>query len=67
VPDALVAAIGAVLSSEELDGAFAAAAISLPAASELIGTISNVNPVRLHDVRWRPLYIPSALVPCHHP
>ncbi|BDA49167.1 Aminopeptidase N [Coccomyxa sp. Obi] len=51
VPDKVVAAIGAVLSDKDLDGAFAAAAISLPAAAELIGTIPNIDPVLLHSVR----------------
>ena len=54
VPDALVSAIGAVLSNKDLDGAFAAAAISLPAAAELIGTIPNIDPVLLHDIRSFP-------------
>jgi hypothetical protein len=51
VPDKIVAAIGAVLSDKELDGAFVAAAISLPAAAELIGSIPNIDPVLLHNVR----------------
>lgn len=51
VPDKVVGAIGAVLSDKDLDGAFAAAAISLPAAAELIGTIPNIDPVLLHNVR----------------
>ncbi|EIE24754.1 aminopeptidase N, partial [Coccomyxa subellipsoidea C-169] len=51
VPEKVVAAIGAVLSDAGLDGAFVAAAISLPAAAELIGTIPNIDPVLLHNVR----------------
>ena len=51
VPDSLVKAIGAVLSSKELDGAFIAAAVSLPAAAELIGNIPNIDPLLLHNVR----------------
>lgn len=51
MPGSLVSAVGAVLSNKDLDGYFAAAAISLPAAAELIGTIPNVDPVLLHNVR----------------
>ncbi len=51
MPEKVVAAIGAVLSDAGLDGAFVAAAISLPAAAELIGTIPNIDPVLLHNVR----------------
>ncbi len=52
MPDSLVKAIGAVLSSAELDGAFVAAAISLPAAAELIGNIPAIDPLLLHHVRY---------------
>ena len=51
VPDSLVKAIGAVLSSKELDGAFIASAVSLPAAAELIGSIPHIDPLLLHNVR----------------
>ncbi|KAK9846623.1 hypothetical protein WJX81_007796 [Elliptochloris bilobata] len=51
VPEALVGALRAVLDDPSLDGAFVAAAISLPSASELIDDIPGVDPVVLHDVR----------------
>lgn len=54
VQDKVVDAIGAVLRDTELDGAFTAMAIGLPAATELIGTIPNIDPVLLHDVRCSP-------------
>lgn len=62
VPDTLVEAIGAVLSSTELDGYFVAAAISLPAAAELIGSIPNIDPVLLHNVRC--LFWPASRPRC---
>ena len=51
VPEALVGALRAVLDDASLDGAFVAAAISLPSASELIDDILGVDPIVLHDVR----------------
>lgn len=51
VPEALVGALRAVLDDASLDGAFVAAAISLPSASELIDDIPGVDPIVLHDVR----------------
>lgn len=51
VPEALVGALRAVLDDAGLDGAFVAAAISLPSASELIDDIPGVDPIVLHDVR----------------
>jgi hypothetical protein len=37
---------------------FIAAGISLPAASELVGTIPNIDPLLLHNVRS------AILIPC---
>ena len=54
VPEALVGALRAVLDDASLDGAFVAAAISLPSASELIDDIPGVDPIVLHDVRRAP-------------
>ena len=51
VPEALAGALRAVLDDASLDGAFVAAAISLPSASELIDDIPGVDPIVLHDVR----------------
>ena len=51
VPEALVGALRAMLDDASLDGAFVAAAISLPSASELIDDIPGVDPIVLHDVR----------------
>ena len=45
-------AMGALLTSKELDGMFIAAGISLPAAAELIGSIPNIDPLLLHNVRY---------------
>ena len=44
-------AVEALLSSKELDGMFIAAGISLPAATELIGSIPHIDPLLLHNVR----------------
>ena len=54
VPETLMDAVGALLTSKELDGMFIAAAISLPAATELIGSIPNIDPLLLHNVRCGP-------------
>ena len=51
VPEIIVKALESLLTSKELDGMFIAAAISLPAASELVGTIPNIDPLLLHTVR----------------
>ena len=45
-------ALGSLLTSKDLDGMFIAAGISLPAATELIGDIPNIDPLLLHNVRW---------------
>ena len=60
VPDSLVKAVGAVLTSTELDGAFVSAAVSLPAAAELIGDIPNIDPLLLHKVRCASFGRPTA-------
>ena len=51
VPAAVVAAVRAVLTDTSVDGAFTAAAISLPAAAELVDAIDGADPVVLHGVR----------------
>ena len=51
VPASLVEGIRAVLKDESLDGTFRAAAISLPAQSELIGLIPEADPVLVHSIR----------------
>lgn len=51
VPSSLVEGIRAVLKDESLDGTFRAAAISLPAQSELIGLIPEADPVLVHSIR----------------
>lgn len=51
VPETIVTALGALLTSKELDGMFIASGISLPAATELIGSIPNIDPLLLHNVR----------------
>ena len=58
VPETLVSALGALLTSKELDGMFVAAGVSLPAASELIGEIPNIDPLLLHNVRC--VFLPGA-------
>ena len=52
VPETVSDAMGALLTSKELDGMFIAAGISLPAAAELIGSIPNIDPLLLHNVRY---------------
>lgn len=52
VPDSMVDALGSLLTSKDLDGMFIAAGISLPAATELIGDIPNIDPLLLHNIRW---------------
>jgi aminopeptidase N len=51
VPGPVVDAVRAVLADKTIDGAFAAAAISLPAPAELIDAIDGADPVVLHGVR----------------
>lgn len=51
VPDALVKAFTSLLEDQTVDPALTAAAISLPAAAELIDIIPEANPVVLHHVR----------------
>ena len=60
VSESLISAMRAVLSEKDADGAFVAAAISLPAVDELIDVIQNADPLLLHAVRVLP---PVAL---HH-
>ena len=52
VPESVTSALGSLLTSKDLDGMFIAAGISLPAATELIGDIPNIDPLLLHNVRW---------------
>ena len=52
VPESVTSALGSLLTSKDLDGMFVAAGISLPAATELIGDIPNIDPLLLHNVRW---------------
>ena len=57
VPDALVKAFTLLLQNQTLDPALIAAAISPPAASELIDAIPEADPVILHQVRYQILPI----------
>jgi len=50
VSDSLISAMRAVLKEEGADGAFVAAAISLPTVSELIDTVDGADPLLLHAV-----------------
>ena len=52
MPKALVEAFLLLLDDDSLDPALTAAAISLPAASELVDAIPEANPVLLHQVRY---------------
>ena len=56
VPETVSEAMGALLTSKELDGMFIAAGISLPAATELIGSIPHIDPLLLHNVRCAPFW-----------
>ena len=40
-----------VLQDKQLDGAFAAAAVTLPSASELYQALPEADPVLLHNAR----------------
>ena len=51
VPAGLTAAFKSILTDASLDGAFAAAALALPAASELVAEIDDADPVLLHALR----------------
>ncbi len=51
VPEALIEAFTVLLQNQALDPALIAAAISPPAASELIDAIPEADPVLLHQVR----------------
>jgi len=53
VSDSLISAMRAVLKEEGADGAFVAAAISLPTVSELIDTVDGADPLLLHAVGCR--------------
>ena len=53
VSDSLICAMRAVLKEEGADGAFVAAAISLPSVSELIDTVDGADPLLLHAVSCR--------------
>lgn len=64
VPDAVIAAVRAVLTDASVDGAFTAAAISLPAPAELVDAIEAADPVVLHGVRT---YVAAALAKALRP
>ena len=51
VPDGVVEAVRKVLTDGALDGAFKAAAVTLPAPSELVDAIPLADPCVLHAVR----------------
>ena len=51
VSESLIRAMRAVLSERDADGAFIAAAISLPTVDELIDAIEDADPLLLHAVR----------------
>ena len=51
VSDSLVSAMRVVLKEDGADGAFVAAAISLPTVSELIDAVEGADPLLLHAVR----------------
>ena len=70
VPQAMVDAFTLLLQDTELDPALAAAAISLPAASEVVDMIPEADPVLLHAVRLACLLAPfekGCLEPVHRP
>ena len=52
VDSKLVEGFRSILQDSSLDGAFAAAAITLPASSEVIDLLPGADPVRLFNVRW---------------
>ena len=64
VPPAVVNAVRAVLTDTTVDGAFTAAAISLPAAAELVDAIEGADPVILHGVR---MFVVKALATALRP
>ena len=47
----IVDAFRSVLTDDSLDGAFAAAALTLPSSAELYPSIPEANPVLLHEAR----------------
>lgn len=51
VPDSLVDAFRLLLADSSADPALVAAAVSLPAASEMLDVIPEADPVTLHEVR----------------
>ena len=51
VSQRVVEAFRSVLKDGQLDGAFAAAAVTLPSASELYSALPEANPVLLHNAR----------------
>jgi len=51
VPKALVDAFATLLQDKDGDPALTAAAISMPAASEVVDIIHEADPVTLHHVR----------------
>lgn len=54
MPKSLIQGFKLLLTDKATDPALVAAAISLPAASELMNAISEVDPVTLHEVRSVP-------------
>ncbi len=54
VPDALVTAFTLLLQNQALDPAFIAAAISPPAAPELIDANPEADPVTIHHIQYDP-------------
>ena len=51
VPQSLVDAFASLLKDESADPALIAAAISAPAASELVNNTPSANPVLMHKAR----------------
>lgn len=51
MPKSLIDGFTLLLKDKEADPALVAAAISMPAASELMNVIDAVDPVTLHEVR----------------
>ena len=48
----IVDAFRSVLTDSKLDGAFAAAALTLPSSAELYPSIPEADPLVLHEARW---------------
>ena len=53
VSDSLISAMRVVLKEDGADGAFVAAALSLPTVNELIDDIEGADPPLLHAVSTR--------------